>query len=339
MGNVARWAAAAAAGACLLAGAAEADTLKTVRDRGTLICGVNEGLIGFAAKDDKGVWTGFDADFCRAVAAAVFGDASKVQFEPYSAADRFKALSDKKIDLLSRNSSWTLGRENDSSVLFTGVDYYDGQAFMVAKSRKLQSALELDGSKVCVGAGTTSEANVADYFKANHMALETVKVSSADEEIAAYNEGKCDVITSDASQLYALRLKLTKPSDNVILPDVISKEPLSPVVRQDDVQWAQIVRWVNFAMIDAEELGVSSKTLDEALKSEKPEVRRLLGIDGDYGTPLGLSKDFVVKIVGAVGNYSENYERNIGVKSQLGIPRGLNDLWSNGGILYAPPIR
>jgi len=339
MSHFARWALAALAGVCAFATQAEAQTLKAVRDRGVLACGVNEGLLGFAAKDDKGQWAGFDADFCRAVAAAVFGDASKVDFQPYSAADRFKALADKKIDLLSRNSSWTLGRENESAVLFTGVDYYDGQGFLVLKARKLQSALELDGAKVCVGAGTTSAANVADYFQANHMAFETVSVSSSDEEVANFASGKCDVITSDASQLYALRLKLPKPEDSVILPDIISKEPLSPVVRQDDTQWAQIVRWVNFAMIDAEELGVSSKTLDDALKSEKPEVRRLLGLEGDYGTPLGLDKDFVVKVVRAVGNYSENYERNIGVKSKLGIPRGLNELWSAGGILYAPPIR
>ncbi len=224
-------------------------------------------------------------------------------------------------------------------MLFTGVDYYDGQGFLVAKSRKLQSALELDGSKVCVGSGTTSEANVADYFKANHMNFEIVKVGSGDEEVADYTSGKCDVLTSDASQLYALRLRMPKPDDNVILPDIISKEPLSPVVRQDDMQWAQIVRWVNFAMIDAEELGVSTATLDDALKSDKPAVRRLLGVEGDYGTPLGIDKDFVVKIVRAVGNYSESYERNIGVKSKLGVPRGLNELWSDGGILYAPPIR
>ncbi len=339
MSRIARWAAAAFAGVCVLSGFAHADTLKAVKDRGVLNCGVNEGLIGFAIKDDKGTWTGFDADFCRAVAAAVLGDPSKVAFMPYNAADRFKALSDKKIDLLSRNSSWTLGRENELGVLFTGVDYYDGQGFMVPKARKAQGALELDGSKVCVGAGTTSKANVADYFQANHMNLEIVEVNSPDEEIGDYTSGKCDVITSDASQLWALRLKLQKPEDNMILPDIISKEPLSPVVRQDDMQWAQIVRWVNFAMIDAEELGVSSATLDGALKSDKPEVRRLLGLDADYGAPLGLDKDWAVKVIRSVGNYAESYERNIGIKSKLGIPRGLNELWSNGGILYSPPIR
>jgi general L-amino acid transport system substrate-binding protein len=327
------------AGALALSAAAQSQTLKTVQDRGSLICGVNPGLEGFASKDANGQWSGFDVDFCRAVAAAIFNDPSKVQYVPLSASDRFDALKNKQIDVLSRNSTWTMGREGDDGVVFTGVTYYDGQGFLVPKSRNFQSALELDGSKVCVQPGTTTELNFADFFVANHMKYETVHEPSADAMVAAYQAGQCDVLTTDASGLFAMRLQLAKPADNMILPDIISKEPLSPAVRQDDVQWFNIVKWVNFAMINAEDLGVSSKTIDEALKSQKPAVKRLVGTEGDFGKPFGLTQDWAVRVIRAVGNYAEVFDRNVGAHSKLGIPRGLNELWSNGGIQYAPPIR
>jgi len=321
-------------------GAAEAQTtLKTVQDRGSLICGVNQGLAGFAIKDDKGQWSGFDVDFCRALAAAIFNDPSKVQFVALSAEQRFDALKNKQIDVLARNSTWTMGREGDYGIVFTGTTYYDGQAFLVPKSRNVQSALELDGSKVCVQPGTTTEPNFTDFFETNHMKYETVHEGSVAEMIAAYEAGQCNVMTTDESALFAIRQQLAKPGDNMILPDVISKEPLGPVVRQDDMQWFNIVMWVNFAMINAEELGVGSKTIDEALKSEKPAVKRLVGTEGDFGKPLGLSNAWAANAIRAVGNYAEVFDRNVGVNTKLAIPRGLNELWDNGGVQYAPPIR
>jgi general L-amino acid transport system substrate-binding protein len=262
-----------------------------------------------------------------------------VQYVPLSASDRFDALKNKQIDVLSRNSTWTMGREGDNGVVFTGVTYYDGQAFLVPKSRNFQSALELDGSKVCVQAGTTTEPNFVDFFETNHMKYETVHEASADDMISAYQAGQCNVLTTDASGLFAMRQRLAKPSDSMILPDIISKEPLGPVVRQDDMQWFNIVKWVNFAMINAEELGVSSKTIDDALKSQKPSVKRLVGTEGNFGKPFGLTQDWAVRVIRAVGNYAEVFDRNVGAHSKLGIPRGLNELWSNGGIQYAPPIR
>ena len=315
--------------------AAQSQTLKTVQDRGSLICGVNPGLGGFASKDANGQWSGFDVDFCRALAAAIFNDASKVQYVPLSAADRFDALKNKRIDVLSRNSTWTMGREGDYGVVFPGVTYYDGQAFLVPKSRNLQSALELDGGKVCVQPGTTTEPNFIDFFETNHMKYETVHAASADDMIKAYEAGQCNVLTTDESGLFAMRLQLGKPNDSMILPDVISTEPLGPVVRQDDMQWFNIVKWVNFAMIYAEELGVGSKTIDDALKSQKSAVKRLVGTEGDFGKPLGLSRDWAVRAIRAVGNYGEVFDRNVGAHSKLGIPRGLNELWNQ----YAPPIR
>ena len=330
----------ALAAALSFGGGAEAQTtLKTVQDRGSLICGVNQGLAGFAIKDDKGQWSGFDVDFCRALAAAIFDDPTKVDYVPLTTSERFDALKEKKIDVLSRNSTWTIGREDDYGILFTGTTYYDGQAFLVPKSRNVQSALELDGSKVCVQPGTTTEPNFADFFETNHMKYETVHEGGVAEMIAAYEAGQCNVMTTDESALFAIRQQLAKPGDNMILPDVISKEPLGPVVRQDDMQWFNIVKWVNFAMINAEELGVGSKTIDEALKSEKPAVKRLVGTEGDFGKPLGLSKAWAANAIRAVGNYGEVFDRNVGVNTKLAIPRGLNELWDNGGVQYAPPIR
>jgi general L-amino acid transport system substrate-binding protein len=326
-------------GALLGAAGAEAQTLKTVQDRGTLVCGVSQGLAGFSIKDDKGTWSGFDVDFCRALAAAIFNDPSKVQFVPLSASERFDALKNKQIDVLSRNSTWTMGRENDSSLVFTGVTYYDGQAFLVPKSRNLTSALELDGSKVCIQKGTTSEPNAADFFETNHINYELVEGDTVADVVANYLAGKCNTLSTDESQLFALRSQFPKPGDHMILPDVISKEPLSPVVRQDDMQWFNIVKWVNFALLNAEELGVGSKTIDEAMKSQKPAVKRLVGAEGDFGKPLGLTNAWAANAIRAEGNYGEIFDRNVGAHSKLGIPRGLNELWDNGGIQYAPPIR
>jgi general L-amino acid transport system substrate-binding protein len=316
-----------------------AGTLEDVRQRDALICGVSQGVPGFSIADSGGAWSGFDVDFCRALAAATLGDASKVRYVPLNADERFDALKAKKIDVLSRNSTWTMGRESGLGLVFAGVNYYDGQGFLVGKAKKVDSALELDGSKVCVQSGTTSALNVADYFAANHMKLDLVVTPSIDELNKAYQAGHCDVMTADASALYALRTTMPKPDDHVILADVISKEPLGPAVRQDDMTWFNIVKWVNFALVDAEELGVSTKTIDAALKSEKPDVKRFVGSDGDFGKQLGLAPTWAVAAVKAGGNYGEIFERNLGAKSKLGIPRGLNELWNNGGVQYAPPIR
>lgn len=315
----------------------QAQTLKTVRDRGSLVCGVSQGLPGFSNPDDKGNWTGLDVDFCRAVAAAIFNDPTKVKYTPLSSQDRFEPLRSGAIDLLSRNTTWTSSR--DALFNFVGVVYYDGQGFMVRKALKVNSALELNGASVCAQSGTTTELNLADYFRANNMKYEIVAFGTADETVKAYESGRCDAFTTDVSQLHSEKLKLSNASDHVILPEVISKEPLGPLVRHGDDQWFDVVKWVLFAMLNAEELGVSSKTIDEALKSKQPEIRRMLGLDGTHGEQLGLTKDWVVRIVKHVGNYGEIFERNVGTSSKLGISRGLNRLWTKGGIQYAPPIR
>jgi len=318
---------------------AAAQTLDAVKQRGALICGVSQGVLGFSSRSERGEWSGLDVDFCRALAAAVFNDASKVQFEPLSATDRFTALQSKKIDVLSRNSTWTLSRETELGLAFAGVTFYDGQGLMVRHARNVSTALDLDGSKICVQAGTTTELNLRDFFRANGMKYEPITAPSLDEARKTYEDGRCDVLTADASALHGERLKTGKPDDHDILPEILSKEPLGPVVRQDDFRWFNIVKWTNFAMLDAEELNVNSETLNDALKSEEPDVRRLVGADGNFGEQLGLTKDWVVRIVRNVGNYLEIYDRNVGTKSRLKIPRGLNALWTNGGILYAPPVR
>ena len=319
--------------------AGSAQTLKKVQDRGSLMCGVSQGLPGFSNPDDKGNWTGFDVDVCRAIAAAIFNDASKVKFLPLSAKDRFTALQSGEIDVLSRNSTWTSSRDASLGIIFTAVNYYDGQGFMVRKSLKVNSALELNGASMCTQTGTTTELNLADYFRGNGMKYEVIAFVTADETVKAYEAGRCDAFTTDVSQLYAEKLKLANPADHVILPEIISKEPLAPAVRRGDDQWLVLVRWVQFAMLDAEELGVSSKTLDEALKSPQPEIKRLLGTESAFGEQLGLTKDWVVRIVKQVGNYGESFDRNVGTGSKLGISRGLNRLWTKGGIQYAPPVR
>jgi general L-amino acid transport system substrate-binding protein len=316
-----------------------AQTLKKVQDRGSLMCGVSQGLPGFSSPDDKGNWTGFDVDLCRAIAAAIFNDPSKVKFLPLSAKDRFTALQSSEIDVLVRNSTWTSSRDASLGITFTAVNYYDGQGFMVRKSLKVNSALELNGASICVQTGTTTELNLADYFRSNNMKYEVIAFVTADETVKAYEAGRCDGFSTDVSQLYAEKLKLSNASDHVILPEIISKEPLAPAVRQGDSQWLTLVKWVQFAMLDAEELGVSSKTVDDALKSPQPEIKRLVGTEGAYGEQFGLTKDWVVRIVKHVGNYGEVFERNVGTGSKLGISRGLNRLWTKGGIQYAPPIR
>jgi general L-amino acid transport system substrate-binding protein len=314
-------------------------TLKRTVRRGEVLCGVNAGLPGFSIPDDKGNWTGFDVDFCRAVAAAIFDDPNKAKFVPLDANERFKELQSRKVDILSRNSTWSMSREENYDLYFPAVAYYDGQGFMLPRARNIENALDLNNSKVCVQASTTTELNLADYFRANNIKYEEVKFPKLDEVVKAYEAGKCDTFTADVSQLYALRLNLPKPDDHVILPDVISKEPLAPVVRQRDDDWMMIVKWTLYAMINAEELGVTSQNIDEALKSKKPDVMRLVGTEGTYGEDLGLTKDWAVRIIRRVGNYGEVYERNVGSGSKLHIPRGLNQLWSAGGIQYAPPIR
>ncbi|RTL74921.1 MAG: amino acid ABC transporter substrate-binding protein [Bradyrhizobiaceae bacterium] len=314
-------------------------TLKAVQERGVLSCGVSQGLPGFSAPDDTGKWSGLDVDFCRALAAVVLNDPLKVKFVPLSAKDRFTALQSGEIDVLSRNTTWSLSRDTSLGLNFTAVMYYDGQGFLVRKALKVNSALELNGASVCVQTGTTNEQNLADYFRANNMKYEVVAFSTADETIKAYESGRCDVFTSDVSQLYAERLKLTVPDDHVVLPEIISKEPLGPVVRHGDDQWFDIVKWTLFAMINAEELNVTQKNVGEMTKSNKPEIARLLGTDGNLGEQLGLTKDWVVRIVKAVGNYGESFDRNVGAGSKLRISRGLNKLWNQGGIQYAPPIR
>jgi general L-amino acid transport system substrate-binding protein len=331
-----------AAGFCCAATVAfaqQANTLNTVKTRGVLNCGSNIGLAGFGLPDAQGNWAGLDVDFCRALAAAIFNDPTKVQFRALSAKDRFTALQTGEVDVLSRNTTWTLSRDTQLGLNFTGVNYYDGQGFMVRKALKVNSALELSDAAVCVQQGTTTELNLADYFRANKMKLKTVTFGSADETTKAYDAGRCDAFTTDASGLYSERLRLVNPNDHIVLPEIISKEPLGPSVRHGDDQWFDIVKWIHFAMINAEELGLTQKNIDEALTSDKPDVRRFVGTEGNFGEQLGLSKDWAVRIIKHVGNYGESFERNVGQGSALKIARGLNALWSKGGIQYAPPIR
>ena len=319
--------------------AASAQTLAAIKSRGELICGANGTLAGFGLPDPQGNWTGFDVDFCRAIAAAIFNDPTKVRFVPLTAKDRFTALQSGEIDVLSRNTTWTLSRDTSLGLDFVAVTYYDGQGFMVRKALKVSSALELNGAAVCVQQGTTSELNLADYFRANQMQLKTVTFATGDEARKAYESGRCDAYTTDSSGLYGERQKLAVPGDHIVLPEIISKEPLTPAVRHGDNQWTDIVRWTHFAMIDAEELGVTQANVDEKLKSDDPETRRMLGAEGQYGEALGLTNDWVYRIIKHVGNYGEVFERTIGQGSPLKIVRGLNALWTKGGLQYGPPFR
>jgi general L-amino acid transport system substrate-binding protein len=324
---------------CVASWRADAGTLSDVQKRGVLNCGVNPALPGFSMKSESGEWSGFDIDFCKAVAAAVLRDATKVNYVPLSATARFDALKSGAIDVLVRNSTWTLEREGALGLLFAGINYHDGQSFMVARKPDVSSALELDGAKICVQAGTTTQRNLSDFFRANSMKYQEVVVRDPAEATLSIADGRCDVFTADQSALYAERLNLKAVKDIVVVPDVISKEPLGPVTRADDTGWFNIVKWVNFALINAEELGIAQTTMDAAMKSTRPEVMRFVGGDGASGRSLGLDPSWAISAVRAVGNYGEIFERNIGVNSRLAIPRGLNQLWSTGGILYAPPLQ
>src|SRR5260221_4059862 len=329
----------AAAMAFVAADAAVAATLDTVKQRGVLNCGANGQLSGFGLPDSQGNWTGLDVDLCRAIAAAIFNDAAKVKFVALTARDRFTALQTGDVDVLVRNTTWTLSRDTQLGLNATGINYYDGQGFIVRKALKVNSALELNDAAICVQQGTTTELNLADYFRANRMRLKTVTFATLDEAVKAYETSRCDAFTTDASGLYSVRLKLAKADDHVVLPEIISKEPLGPFVRHGDDQWFDIVKWVHFAMLSAEELNVNKANVDEQLKSDNPEVKRLLGGEKNFGEQLGLTKDWAYRIVKLVGNYGEVFERNVGQGSPLKIARGLNALWNKGGVQYAPPIR
>ena len=329
----------AAAAATTLSTAAVAGTLDDVRSKGFVQCGVSQGLPGFSNPDEQGNWTGIDVDVCRAVAAAIVGDAGKVKFTPLSAKERFTALQSGEVDILSRNTTWTLVRDSALGLNFAGVNYYDGQGFMVRQDLGVKSALELDGASVCVNIGTTTELNLSDYFRANNMKFNPVVFEKADEVVAAYDAGRCDVYTTDQSGLAAQRVKLKDPKAHVILPEIISKEPLGPVVRHGDDKWLDAVKWTLYAMVEAEELGVTSRNVDQMKSSANPNIKRLLGTEGDGGKSLGLPADWAFNIVKQVGNYGEIYERHVGVNTSLGLERGLNALWKDGGLQYAIPVR
>ncbi|MEX0603292.1 MAG: amino acid ABC transporter substrate-binding protein [Marinobacter sp.] len=323
----------------LMTGNALAATLQDVKSRGHLQCGVTSGLPGFSQPDEKGNWTGIDVDTCRAVAAAVFGSAEKVEFTPLTAKERFTALQSGEIDVLSRNTTWTLTRDASLGLNFTGTNYYDGQGFLVRKELGVDDAEQLDGATVCIQAGTTTELNLADYFRTKGMKFNPLVFDTSEQTVSGFAAGRCDVLTSDRSQLAALRSKLEDPSSAVILPNIISKEPLGPVVRQGDDQWFNIVKWALFTQINAEELGITQDNVSEMKSSDNPEIQRLLGTTGDMGEKLGLPADFGFRIIETVGNYGEMYDRNVGPDTPLGLDRGLNALWNDGGIMYAPPVR
>ncbi len=319
--------------------AGSAATLDDVKAKGFVQCGVTTGLLGFASPDDAGNWKGFDVDYCRAVAAAIFADPEKVKYSPLNAKERFTALQSGEVDMLARNTTWTMSRDTSLGLKFIGINYYDGQGFMVRKDLNITSAKELEGASICVQTGTTTELNLASWFQANKLTYNPVVFEPLPETEHAYHSGRCDAYTTDSSGLYATRLKLSNPDNNVILPDIISKEPLGPVVRQGDDQWFNIVKWTHFAMINAEEAGVTQANVDQMTTSENPDVRALLGVEGTFGEGIGLSNDWAYNVIKMVGNYGEIFDRNIGAGSPLKIERGLNALWTNGGLQYAPPIR
>jgi general L-amino acid transport system substrate-binding protein len=331
---------AAAAGLAISLAPASAQTLNAVKSRGMLVCGANGTLAAFGAPDAQGNWTGFDADLCRAIAVAVLGDPAKVKFVPLSAKDRFTALQSGDVDVLVRNTTWTSSRDTSLGLNFTGVNYYDGQGFMVRTALKVNSALELNDAAICVQQGTTNEQNVSDYSRSNKMRVKVVTFATADEALRAYDSGRCDAYTTDISQLYSERLRLAKADEHLVLPEVISKEPLGPAVRHGDDQWFDVVKWTHFIMVNAEELGLTKANVDEQLKSAtNPDIRRLLGAEGNYGEQLGLRKDWAYQVIKQVGNYGEVFEKSLGQGSPLKISRGLNALWTKGGLQYAPPIR
>lgn len=331
---------AVAAAATAVAPVALADTLDDVIARGFVQCGVSEGIPGFSNPDENNNWVGLEVDYCRALAAAIFADADAVRYTALNTAVRFESLSSNNIDVLSRTTTWTMTRDTDLGISFVGTVFYDGQGFVVRAADGITSTLELDGAAVCIQAGTTTELNATDYFASNGLdASNFITYQSRSETIQAYLDGRCDSYTTDASGIAADRTEFPVPEDHIILPEIISKEPLGPVVRSGDTRWFNIARWVYFAWLNAEELGVTQGNVDELLGSDNPEIKRLLGVEGDFGTPLGLSVDWAYNIVKLVGNYGESYDRNVGPDTALGLDRGLNALWKDGGIQYAPPIR
>lgn len=328
-----------AAGA-LLGGMASAGTLDDVKARGVLNCGVNVGLTGFGAPDANGAYQGFDVDICKSVAAAIFGDQTKVKYVPTTGETRFTALASGEVDVLARNSTWTFTRDTDLKFDFVAVNYYDGQGFMVKKDLGVSSAKELDGATVCIQTGTTTELNLADYFKANNIKYTPVTVADDTEGLRNFVAGSCDAYTTDASGLAASRATLPDPDNYIILPEIISKEPLGPAVRHGDNQWGDIIRWTYYALVEAEEKGITKANIEEvASTSQDPEVRRLLGLEGDMGKMLGLDNNWAKNAIAANGNYGEIFEANIGMSTPIKLARGLNALWTQGGLQYAPPFR
>ncbi len=314
-------------------------TLDKIKARGHVLCGTSQGVPGFSMPDANGNWTGFDTDFCRAIAAAIFDDPGKARQISLSSKDRLTALQSGEIDVLARTTTWTLGRDAGLGLNFTAVNYYDGQGFLVTKTSGVKSLKELNGASICVAQGTTNELNLADYFRTNDMKYQVVTFANIDDVTQGYEAGRCDALSTDLSQLVSLRLKMAAPATHVLLPEIISKEPLGPWVRQGDDQWFDVVRWTLFAMINAEELGVTQSNVGDMLRSANPEIRRLLGVEGKFGEALGLTADWVHRITRHVGNYGESFDRNLGASSPIQLPRGPNALWSKGGIQYAPPIR
>lgn len=320
--------------------ASAASTLEQVKQRGKLLCGVNQGLLGFSKQSDAGKWEGFDVDFCRALAAAVLNDPEKVEYVPLKSGERFEQLKAGTVDILSRNTTWTMERETSIGIRFVGISYHDGQGFMVKRLLGVTSALNLNGATVCFLSNTTSKGNMEDYFKEKEMLYTAVEYPELEDLLKAYNEDKCDTYTADLSQLYAARLKLAAPEDSVVLPEAISKEPLGPAIRQGDDQWLNIVRWTLFTLIDAEELGVTAANVEKMkAESQKPAIRKLLGLDNSLGQDMGLDADWSVRALKATGNYGEIFNRNLGKQTPLEIDRGLNALWNEGGLLFAPPVQ
>lgn len=319
--------------------AAQARTLEAVKEKGNIVCGVSTGLPGFSFPDSSGEWAGLDVDFCRAVSAAIFGDPTRVTFTPLTAKERFTALQSGEVDVLSRNSTYTMSRDTIQGLNFAGVTYYDGQGFMVRKDLNVSDIKELDGASICIQSGTTTELNVSDYFRTNGMSFEPVVFDSPENSAVAFASGRCDVLTTDQSQLSSLRSRFENPEEFVLLPNVISKEPLGPMVRHGDDQWFDIITWVRNAMFLAEEFGLTKDNVDEMKNSENPEIKRFLGLDGDHGASLGLDNDWAYNIVKMVGNYGESFSAHIGPGSILDMDRGYNRLWTDGGLHYAYPIR
>ena len=329
----------AMAAVALTATSAFADKLADVQARGFLQCGVTEGVAGFSQPNASNEWAGIDVDFCRAIASALFNDPTAVRFTPTTSTNRWQTLTSGEVDVLARTSTWTMSRDTDLGVKFVGTIFYDGQGFLVKKSAGIKSALELSGASLCIEQGTTTELNAADYFAANKLEYTPVTFVGQAEVLKAFEDGRCDAMTSDSSQLAANRSDFASPADYDILPEIISKEPLAALVAQGDDKWFNIVRWTYYALLDAEELGVTKTNVDEMVGSDNPEIKRLLGVEGDFGTPLGLTKDWALQIIKGVGNYGEMYDRNVGPATPIGLARGLNALWKDGGIQYAPPIR